>query len=179
MNRSGRSIAYILLGVFVVVLVTGMLFFRPRIRVSVTHELIGPNDPEVWNLLDSHAPLEEIQKAVKTTGKHVDQIERLGGSLLSNAVSKKRQDLAIWLLDQGANPNGTHPGSTPLERAIGNEDADMVKLLLKHGADPDLEMGGGLTPRWIAINSVKNKQIIEILETWRPRKPETQPQSGK
>ena len=129
-----------------VALIAALLYFMPRVQIEVRTELTGPPD-RAMDLLFQRAPLQDITSAVRQSGKHVDQICFLGGSLLLYAVEEGRPDLARWLIDEGANVNGVHRSMVPLETAIRQEDTAMVKLLLAAGADPDFDMGFGLTPR--------------------------------
>jgi len=141
---------------------------RPWVHVSVDRQLVGPGD-EAMNLLLQGAPLDQIQAAVRRSGKHVDQITHLGGTLLFYATAEKRIDVAQWLLKEGANPNGVWNGfgGAPLAEAISKQDVAMVRLLLAGGADPDLEMTGGTTPRKYA-QSLDNPDILAALPPERP-----------
>ncbi|HDZ20073.1 hypothetical protein LCGC14_0409110 [marine sediment metagenome] len=163
MQRNRTSLTGILIIAAGLAVVVGVVvYFRPSISFDVERKLVGPEDDQVWALLYDEAPLEDIKQAVQNSGKHVDQLVWIGGSFLSNAVDKERKDLVVWLLEQGANPDGVEPSTAPLAGAIWNEDASMVQLLLKHGADPDLDMGHGMTPRRIAING-GNEEVIYAL----------------
>lgn len=113
------------------------------------------------------APIKEIQKAVRESGKGIDSFRWQEGTLLFYAVEKERIDIARWALENGANPNGCLKSMLPLSAAIINENAEMVELLLKHGADPDRDMvGDGTTPRKIAIDECHNKKILSILSKY-------------
>ena len=134
--------------------------------------------PKAIMLLLEGWPLEEIQKAVAESGKGVDRISWLSGSLLYWAAGYKRMDVAQWLLDQGANPNGIaveqrrsisdYP-RLPLKVAIEKHDLPIVKLLLKAGADPDLRPVDQKSPREYA-DSLGDREIIAALP---PSKQET------
>ena len=161
---------WIAIGVVPIVLVLlGLgIYFRPRARLSVRTELVGA-DPVIAVLLQGSS-LAQIQAEVQQSGKHADKIQSLGGSLLFYAVQEKRYDIAKWLLtEEGANPNGVHFSVVPLATAIRQNDLDMVRLLLDSGADPDFDMGYGITPRKIA-RSADNTDILSLLPP-----PEDQP----
>ena len=162
MQRNTTSLAAILIIAAGLAVAVGVVYFRPSISFNVERKLVGPEDDQVWALLRNEAPLEDIKQAVQNSGKHVDQLVWIGGSFLSNAVHEDRKDLVVWLLEQGANPNGVEPGTAPLVMAICNEDVSMVQLLLKHGADPDLDMGDSMTPRSIAISRGKEEVIYAL-----------------
>jgi ankyrin repeat protein len=59
------------------------------------------------------------------------------------------------LLDRGADPNrvGGPNSPAPLLLAAGDTDPTFVKLLLAHGADPNAEGAGGVTPLARAVSA--------------------------
>jgi ankyrin repeat protein len=74
------------------------------------------------------------------------------------------RDIVALLLDKGANPNmqlfyrpagrgagGAARGATPLMAAAAEDDAELVKLLLVHGADPKLYQADNQTPLMAAL----------------------------
>jgi ankyrin repeat protein len=74
------------------------------------------------------------------------------------------KDIVALLLDKGANPNmqlfyrpagrtagGAARGATPLMAAASEDDVDLVKLLLAHGADPKLYQADNQTPIMAAL----------------------------
>jgi ankyrin repeat protein len=74
------------------------------------------------------------------------------------------KEIVALLLDKGANPNmqlfyrpagrsagGAARGATPLIAAASEDDADLVKLLLAHGADPKLYQADNQTPIMAAL----------------------------
>jgi ankyrin repeat protein len=91
------------------------------------------------------------------------------------------EDLAIFLLEQGADPNlADSIGRTPLHAAVETGKADLVDALLAHGADPDArfvaapfvfkgdfvsyERFVGATPLWLAAAArVPNVEILRAL----------------
>ena len=101
--------AIVLIGVLVGV---GVLFHLRR----EAHVKTAPAHPyeNAIILLNEHRPLplQEIQKAVEESGKKVDDIRGFSGAMLYCAAKAKRQDVAQWLLAQGANPNGPGRPST-------------------------------------------------------------------
>ncbi len=143
--------------------IVALLWLNPRVTVTVNRRLVGPDD-EAMDLLAQDAPLGQIQLAVRRSRKHVDQMSYLGGTLLYCAVEERRIDVASWLLTEGADPNGTYHGvgGVPLEKAIRQGDTAMVRLLIDAGADPDLEMPYGVTPR-LRAKKIGNTEILAIL----------------
>ena len=74
------------------------------------------------------------------------------------------KEVVALLLDKGANPNmqlfyrpagrsagGAARGATPLMAAASDDDVDLVKLLLAHGADPKLYQADNQTPIMAAL----------------------------
>lgn len=126
--------------------------------------------PPIINMLDNGASDAAIENAVKRSGDNVDQITSLGGTLLYFAVRHRRRSLVKWLLEkQHARPNG-QLGSDPLSEAIRLNDSEMVRLLLRNGADPMYEISLGMTPMWVAQNSKTKPEIMAMLQKWKARR---------
>lgn len=132
-----------------------------HVERTITHTLVGLDDP-VFSLLRRDARLDEIQAAIAASGKGVDGHIEMGSTLLSRAVVKGRRDVALWLLEQGADPNGASPDTAPLGSAIWQDDLAMVKVLLDYGADPEKTVGFGETAMEMARDR-GNRAIIDAL----------------
>jgi len=66
-----------------------------------------------------------------------------GYTALSGAVSRGHRNIAGRLLAKGANSNHTYEGGfTPLMEAAASGNLEITRLLLAHGADPQIKMGG-------------------------------------
>jgi len=155
----------ILISVFMILLIGWIIaeiVFSPRVNIHVETHLVDAGD-KVFGLLD-HQPLEEIKKAVESSGKGVDEATMYSGTYLYWAASAKRIDVAKWLLEKGANPNGVDPAMTPLRAAVMKNDLLMVKLLVQAGANPDIDPGDGLTPRRMAELN-KFQKILDVFAT--------------
>jgi hypothetical protein len=146
-NRKSLLFVGVLLLVVVIFGVEATL--HPRVVVRVERTLVRPDEKAI-QMLSEERPLDEIKKAMKESGKGVDDISWWGGSLLYWAVDKERLDVAEWLLGDGANPNGIDASMPPLGAAITRRNPTAVKLLVKWNADPDLAPASGVTPRGIA-----------------------------
>ena len=146
MKRS--SPLFIAFAVLMGLLVCVEVLFHPRIGIHHTIEGVGPPIDKAVHLLNDGRPLQEIQKAVKESGKKVDDIRGFSGAMLYCAAQAKRLDVAEWLLAKGANPNGI---GVPIKAAVQEHDLPMIKLLLKSGADPNLYGAGNVSPLDAAI----------------------------
>jgi ankyrin repeat protein len=63
------------------------------------------------------------------------------------AAHSGHRDVALALLEKGANPNDLGVGYTALHAAILRSDPELVKALVAHGADPNLRMTKGTPVR--------------------------------
>ena len=100
-------------------------------------------------------------------GANPDHQDRIGYSALHFAGQEKLVEVAEFLLQKGSDPNvqDIH-GNTPLWTAIFNaklptDEQGVVKLLLKHGADPDHVNKYGKTPRFM-YQTFQGKDISTI-----------------
>lgn len=176
MRRRHKTRIAVIVVLLIAVAAALELSFRPRIHISRETELVRIVNTPLSSLLFKGASLDEIKTAVEESGKSVDQISWLGGSLLYHAVLKGRRDVAEWLLSKNANPDGIHYTSVPLGTAVGNEDIEMIKLLIAWGADPDADMGDDMTPRSLA-KLAKNPEVMAAL-SGRAETPSTAPAQG-
>jgi ankyrin repeat protein len=110
----------------------------------------------------------------------INQYTKIDGGRGSIDPMNKTTGLAVLklLLDRGANPNmqlffrpanvtgATNTrGSTPLIRAVGNGDLEIVKLLLQHGADATLYLADRQTPIHAAISGRSQEtQLLEMIK---------------
>ena len=78
-----------------------------------------------------------------------------GWTALQHAIHKNQPLSVAALLDGGADPNARRPGAqTPLMMAAGYGQEDIVRLLLKKGADPRLRNGHGGRAVDLAVSGV-------------------------
>jgi hypothetical protein len=89
--------------------------------------------------------------------------QKLISECLLAAISWKKFLMADWLLKNGANPNVTDQrGNTPLLYMVKKKyPREVIKMLLKHGADPDRENPKGESARKIAARS-RDKSIFQL-----------------
>lgn len=81
---------------------------------------------------------------------------------LQVAVGAGSFDAAKLLLDNGADPDSANQWGTPLFDAARHGDADMIKLLLSHGAKKDYFVPGFGTAYTVAL-AAGHKEVAELL----------------
>ena len=75
-----------------------------------------------------------------------------GDTPLTKSIMSGQTKLAVWLIDNGANPSlSLHNGRTPLISASGCGDARVVMRLIKSGVSLDAQMRNGCTALMYAI----------------------------
>ena len=88
-----------------------------------------------------------------------------GYNALTGAVASGREEIAIWLLENGADANYRYgPGYTPLLTAAANGHLNIVKDLLVHGADIHAKANDGKTAIVIAEER-KHPEVAEFLRS--------------
>ena len=83
-------------------------------------------------------------------GANIDHQDRIGYSALHFIAQNKQVALAEKFLNWGADPNAADlHGNTPLWTAVFNskDESGVVKLLLKHGANPYIMNKHGKSPK--------------------------------
>lgn len=130
------------------------------LRVSVTTEMV--RYPEWLMLMYRGASDASIKRAIQSTNSHPDQLAEGDGTALYYAVSFERKEVVSWLLNQGASPDGAGLPRVPLVCAVENEDIECTRILLKHGADPDINGVEGVTARDLAEAS-GNRELRGLL----------------
>lgn len=96
---------------------------------------------------------------------HAAATNGTGYNALTGAVTGGHQDIATWLLENGANANYRYgPGYSPLLAAAANGHLEIVKTLLQHGADVHAQANDGKTAVAIAEER-KHPEIAAFLRT--------------
>ena len=85
----------------------------------------------------------EILQVLIKNGVPVETQDQEGRTLLLEAVSRNRYELAKTLLELGANPKARDKGGWGLAQGAGAGSVEMCKLLLAHGATIDGQDGFG------------------------------------
>ncbi|XP_071132782.1 2-5A-dependent ribonuclease-like [Mytilus edulis] len=87
-------------------------------------------------------------------------------SLINAVVEGRRKDVSK-LLDDGANVNHAENRSgldtTPLYVAVCNNEIEIVNILFRHGADPNIPDKDGKTPLFMALYDDVDIKIFELL----------------
>lgn len=88
-----------------------------------------------------------------------------GYNALTGAVANGREEIAIWLLENGADANYRYgPGYTPFLTAAANGHLNIVKDLLVHGADIHAKTNDGKSAVAIAEER-KHPEVVEFLRS--------------
>ena len=128
----------------------------------------------VEQLIDAAQRLElhTLRQLLDKDGGSINQIGPNGDSPLSAAILSKaevapeiQRDVVRFLLQKGADPDLRTGDIAPLELAM-LKDVEMVKILLKAGADPLSEAQDGLTPLGTAsgLDGEKAEEIRALLQ---------------
>ncbi len=111
----------------------------------------------------------DFVRILVSNGADVNQLDGGGESPIGAAVSGRHENVLRLLLDSSAQVNiqNKESGRTPLHYALssftGNRPtAVIVKMLLEHGADPDLPDKYGETPRMCA-SRLQDPQINQLI----------------
>lgn len=92
----------------------------------------------------------------RSLGQH--RIEALGGFCISNVPEQIRRLAPITEID-----GLDHNGQRPMQYAVGNGHPEAVRILLEHGADPNLQEPSGATYLHTAVGWRDNIEIIQML----------------
>jgi|SRR5579872_2225746 len=90
---------------------------------------------------------------------------------LHAAVCERNHREAETLLRYGALVNDVDSyGTTPLLYSTRAEDVEMVKVLLRAGADPNKTSAEGILPLWIADEDFDFQEVAKVLRQYGARK---------
>jgi ankyrin repeat protein len=136
--------------------------------IAFNPDLNVPNADEI-TLLHSYALvglLEPIKYLVEEKNFDINAQDRSGGTSLLYAVQFKHYAIAEYLLLKGAKQIQGW-GVYPIHDAVVNYDLEMLKLLVKYGADINAKDEEGYTPLAKAINFTDqtNQDVIDYLRS--------------
>jgi uncharacterized protein len=109
-----------------------------------------------------------VRELVESDHAHVNMVSADGYSPLGLAAFFKRRIVVAYLLERGADPRAAsrEQGFTPLHSAVatdaGASDVEIVRMLLKVGADPNARSRQGNTPVHTAAYT-GDREVLELL----------------
>jgi len=116
------------------------------------------NIPLIEAVIDNR--LDEV-RAMLANNVDVDQQDEIGYTALHYAAQNYLVDIALFLLEHKASVDVKDSyGNTPLFRAVFNSKGrgEMIKLLLRFGADKNLKNNHGVSPIDLA-GTIANYQV--------------------
>jgi len=90
------------------------------------------------NVIESCQSLSMLKMLVDEFGADIDYVDPSGYWPLYSFAEENEMEAVQWLLENNAKPNNTSTGQTAIYKAIQNDNLEMVKLFLKHGASLDV-----------------------------------------
>ena len=108
----------------------------------------------------------ETARVLIEAGSDVKDTEASGASALVIAAHSDHGPLAEFLLDQGADPNTAEAGYTALHAAVLRSQIDLVKALLRHGADINAVIEHGTPGRRFSADYSIRHQLIGSNALW-------------
>lgn len=90
-----------------------------------------------------------------SSGADIEKENNYGHTPLHHAVDLSHKEIVHYLLDHKANPKSYSKGSQhAIHTAVARGDYDIVKMLLKAGADPKVKVSGGIYKGWDCLQGV-------------------------
>lgn len=106
----------------------------------------------------------EIISLLLSKGSSIDEKDEYGATPLCLAAGAGHYHAALILIRKGADINGS-ASKVPLVEASVNQKADIISLLIKHGADPQSKYKiDGMTPLKYTINHTSTTSLILNVE---------------
>lgn len=106
--------------------------------------------------------VEELKTMLKENPAALNSVNKEGYSLLVLATYRGNNEVAKFLVEKGADINGTSNYGSPLMAAVVKGNAEMAKLLLEHKADTSIADSSGNTAL-IYATIFKKYEIAEML----------------
>ena len=116
-------------------------------------------ETEIEESAIEHASNIETVLELKKAGADINKIGGGGYNLLLSATEDTDYEFVEALLNIGADPSTTSTGEIPLHKAAWMDEIEILKLLLKHGSDPNALDVDDETP----LHRVKSVEAAEIL----------------
>jgi ankyrin repeat protein len=102
----------------------------------------------------------DVARVLLDSGSNVNDNAASGVTVLTQAAHSGHQDLAIFLLERGADPNAIDSGYTALHAAVLRSEVDLVEALLEHGAIIDTPVEHGSPGRRFSADYSIRSQLI-------------------
>lgn len=106
--------------------------------------------------------VEELKSVLKENPLAINSVNKEGYSLLVLATYRGNNEVARFLIENGADVNGTSNYGSPLMAAVVKGNAEIAKLLLEHRADTSIADSSGNTALIYAA-VFKKYEIAEML----------------
>ena len=102
----------------------------------------------------------DTTRVLLEAGANVNDTAASGVSVLIQAAHSGHEELAIYLLDQGADPNAMDAGYTPLHAAVLRSEVTLARSLLDHGAIIETTVKHGTPGRRFSADYSIRSQLI-------------------
>lgn len=162
MGNRRRWVTVSCVALIVLGLVVPIAFLPLTLRVESGYELVDSPIAPPLRLLSRPNSLEYIKDEIPKINPCMNCEMAWGYTWLMLAVQAERPDVAKWLIENGANPDGESSLTSPLHLAIGSDNPLMVYSLLEHGADPLHDFGDGKTPLAQAVKLNRENSVFAI-----------------
>jgi len=132
------------------------------------HLILAGADVNQWDIYGEAPLFTIIGNRTKIDGGRgsIDPANETDGNTILNMLLDRKADTNMQLFFRPAGVSGKTMtrGSTPLIRAATNGDLELVKLLIAHGADVNLQMADRQTPTMAVLSGRANeKQALELI----------------
>ena len=145
----------------------GMLYNQTLFYQNCYHYAIVHNSYEIIDFLQEEGYSINNAFLYPSTNEEEDDILDIDDEIQKNpipvfvvVVMENRNEMAEFLLKKGANPNQKYNHGAPLYYAIQNHNYEMVKILIKYGAELDLNN----LSKYITFYDEENSTFYEIIE---------------
>lgn len=136
--------------------------------------------PLQWAVERGRYRQKEIIEILLAAGADVLIENKMHHNPLDEALLRDNEPIAKLLVEALDPDTRDRSGQTLLHRAIRRRNVKMVKLLIEHGADVNAKDAQGDTPLDVAVNYIRNKEIVDLLmskgaQKTKDLKPPTEP----
>ena len=108
----------------------------------------------------------DTARVLVDAGADVNERAAAGTSALVISAHSRHTALAIYLLEKGADPNAADAGYSALHAAVLRGDVELVRALLRHGADADAVVEHGTPGRRLGADFSIRHQTVGANAFW-------------